>query len=103
MRTGVSDWVQTSNRSRPCFPSSILPLDALRTPQLTGLKEALRHAYDRQTRRLSLRARIVLMTPSYMLAIADEFERQGIDPRDTAMRRMAGITGRSDDMLIVRG
>ncbi|MDP3159962.1 MAG: phenylacetate--CoA ligase PaaK [Reyranella sp.] len=31
-------------------------------------------------------ARIVLMTPSYMLAIADEFERQGIDPRSTAMR-----------------
>ena len=26
-------------------------------------------------------ARVVLMTPSYMLAIADEFERQGIDPR----------------------
>jgi phenylacetate-CoA ligase len=36
-------------------------------------------------------ARIVLMTPSYMLAIADEFERQGIDPRDTAMR--IGIFG----------
>jgi len=31
-------------------------------------------------------ARVVLMTPSYMLAIADEFERQGIDPRATAMR-----------------
>ena len=31
-------------------------------------------------------ARVVLMTPSYMLAIADEFERQGIDPRQTAMR-----------------
>jgi phenylacetate-CoA ligase len=31
-------------------------------------------------------ARVVLMTPSYMLAIADEFERQGIDPRSTAMR-----------------
>jgi len=31
-------------------------------------------------------ARVVLMTPSYMLAIADEFERQGIDPRGTAMR-----------------
>ena len=36
-------------------------------------------------------ARVVLMTPSYMLAIADEFERQGIDPRDTAMR--IGIFG----------
>jgi phenylacetate-CoA ligase len=31
-------------------------------------------------------ARVVLMTPSYMLAIADEFERQGVDPRGTAMR-----------------
>ena len=31
-------------------------------------------------------ARVVLMTPSYMLAIADEFEKQGIDPRSTAMR-----------------
>jgi len=36
-------------------------------------------------------ARVVLMTPSYMLAIADEFDRQGIDPRDTAMR--IGIFG----------
>lgn len=36
-------------------------------------------------------ARVVLMTPSYMLAIADEFERQGIDPRSTAMR--IGIFG----------
>jgi len=36
-------------------------------------------------------ARVVLMTPSYMLAIADEFERQGIDPCDTAMR--IGIFG----------
>lgn len=36
-------------------------------------------------------ARVVLMTPSYMLAIAEEFERQGIDPRDTAMR--IGIFG----------
>ncbi len=36
-------------------------------------------------------ARAVLMTPSYMLAIADEFERQGVDPRATAMR--VGIFG----------
>ncbi|MBN9090946.1 MAG: phenylacetate--CoA ligase [Reyranella sp.] len=36
-------------------------------------------------------ARVVLMTPSYMLAIADEFDRQGVDPRDTAMR--IGIFG----------
>jgi phenylacetate-CoA ligase len=36
-------------------------------------------------------ARVVLMTPSYMLAIADEFERQQIDPRKTALR--IGIFG----------
>jgi phenylacetate-CoA ligase len=36
-------------------------------------------------------ARVVLMTPSYMLAIADEFERQGIDPRSTRLR--IGIHG----------
>jgi phenylacetate-CoA ligase len=36
-------------------------------------------------------ARVVLMTPSYMLAIADEFQRQGVDPRSTAMR--IGIFG----------
>jgi len=36
-------------------------------------------------------ARVVLMTPSYMLAIADEFERQGIDPRESALR--IGIFG----------
>ena len=29
---------------------------------------------------------IIVVTPSYMLAIADEFERQGIDPRKTALR-----------------
>src|SRR5471030_1243515 len=36
-------------------------------------------------------ARVCLMTPSYMLAIADEFKRQGIDPRKTALR--IGICG----------
>ena len=36
-------------------------------------------------------ARVVLMTPSYMLALADEFERQGVDPSSTAMR--IGIFG----------
>ena len=29
------------------------------------------------------KADIIMVTPSYMLAIADEFERQGIDPRST--------------------
>jgi phenylacetate-CoA ligase len=31
-------------------------------------------------------ANVVLMTPSYMMAIADEFDRQGIDPRSTSLR-----------------
>src|SRR5262245_50698648 len=31
-------------------------------------------------------AEVVLMTPSYMLAIADEFDRLGLDPRATSMR-----------------
>ncbi|HFQ15706.1 MAG TPA: phenylacetate--CoA ligase, partial [Rhodobacteraceae bacterium] len=31
-------------------------------------------------------ASIIMVTPSYMLAIADEFERQGIDPRSTNLR-----------------
>jgi phenylacetate-coenzyme A ligase PaaK-like adenylate-forming protein len=89
---------------------------------------------------------IIMVTPSYMLAILDEFRRQDIDPRSTqsgrpmgegesgelvftsltkealpviryrtgdltrllpgsiaAMRRVAKIVGRADDMLIIRG
>ena len=34
---------------------------------------------------------IIMVTPSYMLAIADEFERQGIDPRSCSLR--IGIFG----------
>jgi phenylacetate-CoA ligase len=34
---------------------------------------------------------IIMVTPSYMLAIADEMERQGIDPRKTSLR--VGIFG----------
>ncbi|MBP7564393.1 MAG: phenylacetate--CoA ligase [Burkholderiaceae bacterium] len=34
---------------------------------------------------------IVMVTPSYMLAMADEFERQGIDPASTSLR--LGIFG----------
>ena len=34
---------------------------------------------------------IIMVTPSYMLAIADEFERQGIDPRTSSLR--IGIFG----------
>ncbi|HKW53218.1 MAG TPA: phenylacetate--CoA ligase PaaK [Stellaceae bacterium] len=34
---------------------------------------------------------IIMVTPSYMLAIADEFERQGLDPRTSSLR--IGIHG----------
>jgi phenylacetate-CoA ligase len=34
---------------------------------------------------------IIMVTPSYMLAIADEFERQGIEPRSSSLR--LGIFG----------
>jgi phenylacetate-CoA ligase len=34
---------------------------------------------------------IIMVTPSYMLAIADEFERQGLDPRQSSLR--LGIFG----------
>jgi phenylacetate-CoA ligase len=34
---------------------------------------------------------IIMVTPSYMLAIADEFERQGMDPRESSLR--IGIFG----------
>jgi len=36
-------------------------------------------------------ATLIVGTPSYVLNIADEFERQGIDPRSTALRR--GVFG----------
>jgi phenylacetate-CoA ligase len=35
--------------------------------------------------------RIIMVTPSYLLAIADEFVRQGIDPRDSSLQ--IGILG----------
>jgi phenylacetate-CoA ligase len=38
-----------------------------------------------------LRPEIIMVTPSYMLAILDEFVRQGIDPRATSLR--VGIFG----------
>jgi phenylacetate-CoA ligase len=35
--------------------------------------------------------RVIMVTPSYMLAVADEFERQGIDPRSSSLE--VGIFG----------
>ncbi|PUE15680.1 phenylacetate--CoA ligase PaaK [Limnohabitans sp. WS1] len=37
------------------------------------------------------KSNIIMVTPSYMLAIADEFERQGIDPQTSSLR--IGIFG----------
>ena len=37
------------------------------------------------------KSNIIMVTPSYMLAIADEFERQGIDPKNSSLR--IGIFG----------
>ncbi len=37
------------------------------------------------------RPEIIMVTPSYLLALLDEFERQGIDPRTTSLR--TGIFG----------
>ncbi|RAF05400.1 phenylacetate--CoA ligase, partial [Burkholderia multivorans] len=34
---------------------------------------------------------IIMVTPSYMLSIADEFERQGVDPAQSSLR--IGIFG----------
>ncbi|MFB7499690.1 phenylacetate--CoA ligase PaaK [Streptomyces sp. NPDC056161] len=38
-----------------------------------------------------LEPRIIMVTPSYMLTLLDEFERQGVDPRGTSLR--VGIFG----------
>lgn len=38
-----------------------------------------------------LKPTIIMVTPSYMLNIADEFERQGVDPRESSLR--VGIFG----------
>jgi phenylacetate-CoA ligase len=40
---------------------------------------------------MDFRPTIIMVTPSYMLAIADEMQRQGIDPRSTSLR--IGIFG----------
>jgi phenylacetate-CoA ligase len=37
------------------------------------------------------RPKVIMVTPSYLLNIADEFERQGLDPRSTSLR--LGILG----------
>jgi phenylacetate-CoA ligase len=40
---------------------------------------------------VDLRPRIIMVTPSYMLTLLDEFERQGIDPRTSSLE--VGIFG----------
>jgi phenylacetate-CoA ligase len=47
---------------------------------------------ERQVQLLNdFRPDLIMVTPSYMLAIADEFERQGLDPRECSLR--IGIFG----------
>lgn len=47
---------------------------------------------SRQVRLIQdLRPRIIMVTPSYMLTLLDEFERQGVDPRTTSLE--IGIFG----------
>ncbi|MDX6198509.1 MAG: phenylacetate-CoA ligase [Actinomycetota bacterium] len=47
---------------------------------------------ERQVRLITdLRPDIIMVTPSYMLALLDEFERQGLDPRKSSLR--IGIFG----------
>jgi phenylacetate-CoA ligase len=42
---------------------------------------------------------VIMVTPSYMLAIVDELERQGIDPRDTSLKvGMFGAEPWTDEM-----
>src|SRR5699024_2486417 len=46
----------------------------------------------RQVRLINdLRPEVIMLTPSYMLTLLDEFERQGLDPRDSSLR--VGIFG----------
>ncbi|WP_109004479.1 phenylacetate--CoA ligase PaaK [Streptomyces rishiriensis] len=40
---------------------------------------------------LDLEPRVIMVTPSYMLTLLDEFERQGVDPRSTSLR--VGVFG----------
>ncbi|MCB5182498.1 phenylacetate--CoA ligase PaaK [Streptomyces antimicrobicus] len=47
---------------------------------------------DRQVRLIQdFRPEVVMVTPSYMLTLIDEMERQGIDPRSTSLR--TGVFG----------
>ncbi|GAA3506179.1 phenylacetate--CoA ligase [Streptomyces prasinosporus] len=47
---------------------------------------------SRQVRLIQdLRPTVIMVTPSYMLTLLDEFERQGVDPRGTSLR--VGIFG----------
>ncbi len=47
---------------------------------------------ERQVRLIvDLQPRIIMVTPSYMLSILDEFRRQGVDPRETSLS--VGIFG----------
>ncbi|MFE9257739.1 phenylacetate--CoA ligase PaaK [Streptomyces sp. NPDC006879] len=47
---------------------------------------------ERQVRLIQdFRPEVIMVTPSYMLTLLDEFERQGVDPRSTSLR--VGVFG----------
>ena len=47
---------------------------------------------ERQVRLITdFRPEVIMVTPSYMLALLDEFERQGLDPRESSL--LVGIFG----------
>ncbi|MEU5053184.1 phenylacetate--CoA ligase PaaK [Streptomyces sp. NPDC021096] len=47
---------------------------------------------ERQVRIIQdLRPRVIMVTPTYMLTLLDEFERQGVDPRGTSLK--VGVFG----------
>lgn len=49
-------------------------------------------ATSRQVRLIQdLAPRVIMVTPSYLLTLLDEFERQGVDPRSTSLR--VGVLG----------
>ena len=57
---------------------------------------------ERQVRMIvDLQPRIIMVTPSYMLSILDEFRRQGVDPRETSLS--VGIFGAEPWTNAMRG
>src|SRR5258706_511056 len=93
--------------SLPLEPIETASRDELAALQLERLKWSLTHPYENspvyqrkfdegQTEKQvqliqDFRPDIIMVTPSYMLSIADELERQGVDPAQCSLR--IGILG----------